>query len=70
MECGIQQQELQIIKSIMVLQFCKSEHPAAQHDFLWHCHSPNNQPLHSASYQTVSTIDDHHQRMTPRTDTN
>jgi hypothetical protein len=29
----VQQQEQQIIKSIMVLQFCKSEHPVAQHHF-------------------------------------
>ncbi len=52
MECGIRQQELQIIKSIMALRFCKSEHPAAQPDFSWRCHSPNNQPLHSTSHQT------------------
>jgi hypothetical protein len=56
-ECGIPQQELQIIKSIMALWFCKSEHPAAQLDFS-HCgHSPKNQPLHSTSHWTISTVD-------------
>jgi hypothetical protein len=59
MECGIQQQELQIVKSIMALRFCKSKHPAAQHDFSWRRHSPNNQPLYSASHQTVSTVNKH-----------
>jgi hypothetical protein len=56
MEFGISQQEWQIIKSITVLRFCKLEHPAAQHNFSWRRHSPNNQPLHSASHQTITTV--------------
>jgi hypothetical protein len=48
----------QIVESaIMALWFCKSEHPAAQHYFSWCRHSPNNQPPHSASLGTVTTVD-------------
>jgi hypothetical protein len=61
MECGIWQWEQQTIKSITALRFCKSEHPAAgaQHNFSRHPHSPNNQPLHSPSHQTISNVDKH-----------
>jgi hypothetical protein len=77
MECGIQQWQRKIVKSIMALRFCKSEHPAAQHDFSWHRQSSHNPPLYSASYWNVAVTNparrgenDHHWRTAPRTDTN
>jgi hypothetical protein len=77
MECGIRQWQRKIIKSITALQFCKSEHPAAQHGFSW-CHqSSHNLPLCSASYWNEAVTNparrgenDHHRRTAPRTDTN
>ncbi len=61
----------------MAMQFCKSEHPAAQHDFSW-CHqSSHNLPLYSTSYWNVAVTNparrgenDHHRSRVPRTDTN
>jgi hypothetical protein len=61
----------------MALPFCKLEHPVAQHDFSRHHQSSHNPSLYSASYWNVAVTNparrgenDHHQRMTPRTDTN
>jgi hypothetical protein len=66
-----------IVKSITALRFCKSEHPAAQHDFSWCPQSSHNPPLYSASYWNVAVTNparrgenDHHQRTAPRNDTN
>ena len=77
MECGIQQRERKIIESITAMRFCKSEHPAAQHNFSWRHQSSHNLPLHSASYWTVAVTNaarrgrnHHHLRTAPRADTN
>ncbi len=77
MEFGIQQWQRKIVKSITVLRFCKSEHPAAQHDFSQHHQSSHNLPLYSASYWNVAVTNparrgknDHHWQTAPTTDTN
>jgi hypothetical protein len=77
MECGIWQWQWTIVKSIMALRFCKSEHPTTQHNFSGHHQSSHNLPLYSASYWTVAVMNparrgenDHHRQMAPRTDTN
>ena len=61
----------------MALRFCKSEHPATQHDFSWRHQSSHNLPLYSASYWNVAVTNparrgenDHHRQTAPRTDTN
>jgi hypothetical protein len=54
MECRILQQQWKIVKSIMALRFCKSEHLATQHNSSGHHQSSHNPPLYSASYWTVA----------------
>jgi hypothetical protein len=72
MECGIQQQQQKIVKSITALRFCKSEHPATQHYFSGRHQSSHNLPLYSASYWTVAVMNparrgenDHHAQTAP-----
>jgi hypothetical protein len=77
MECGIRQREWKIVQSITAMRFCKSEHPAAQHNFSRRHQSSHNPPLHSASYWTLAVTNaarrgrnHHHLRMALRADTN